>query len=385
MRRRILIPALLGLLVGAAAGVKGGLMTTSSSANSGAGVPGAGLTRAQFGKMPDGTTVELYTLTSGNGMTVKVITYGAIVTSIDVPDKSGKTGDVALGFDNLARYLGTHPYFGATVGRVGNRIARGRFTLDGVEYKLAVNNGPNHLHGGIRGFDKVLWKAVQVPGGMPSVKFSYLSRDGEEGYPGNLSATVTFSVTPANELKIEYTATTDKATPVNLTNHSYFNLAGAGNGDILGHLMMLNADRYTPVDDTLIPTGEIAPVTGTPMDFTKPTAIGARISHVKGGYDHNYVLNGGGSASPMLAARVKEPKSGRVMEVRTTQPGVQFYTGNFLDGTVSGVGGVYRKHYGFCLETQHFPDSVHHPDFPSAILRPGDTYHTVTVYRFLTE
>jgi aldose 1-epimerase len=385
MRRHILLPALLALLVWPAAGSKGETMTNSSSTSSGAGAQKAGLAKAEFGRMPDGTPVDVYTLTSGNGMTVKVMTYGAIITSIEVPDKSGKTGDVTLGFDNLKQYLGTHPYFGATVGRVGNRIAKGKFTIGGVEYKLAVNNFGNHLHGGLKGFDKVLWKAEPVPGAVPSVKFSYLSKDGEEGYPGNLWATVTFSLTPKNELKIEYTATADKATPVNLTNHSYFNLAGAGNGDILGHVMMLNADRYTPVDDTLIPTGELAPVKGTPMDFTKPAVIGSRIAQVKGGYDHNYVLNSGGSKVPALAARVREEKSGRVMEVLTTEPGVQFYTGNFLDGTVSGIGGVYRIHYGFCLETQHFPDSVHHPNFPSAILKPGDTYHTVTVYRFLTE
>ncbi len=386
MHPRILRPVLLALMLWPAAGSIGGPMTSNSTAASGAGPQrSAGISKGLFGKLPDGTPVDVYTLSSGRGMFVRVISYGATVISIDVPDRSGKPGDVVLGFDNLTAYLGTHPYFGSTVGRVGNRIAKGKFRLGAVEYKLATNDGPNHLHGGVRGFDKVVWKAEPAPGGAPSVKFSYVSRDGEEGYPGNLKASVVFSVSPANELKIEYAATTDKPTPVNLTNHSYFNLAGAGNGDILSHVLMLAADRYTPVDDTLIPTGEIASVKGSAMNFTTPTAIGARISQVKGGYDHNYVLNGGGSRTPSLAARVMEPKSGRIMEALTMEPGVQFYTGNFLDGTLKGIGGVYRKHSGFCLETQHFPDSVNHPAFPSTILKPGETYRTVTLYRFLTE
>ncbi len=272
-------------------------------------------------------------------ITVKVMTYGAIITEIDTPDRNGKQDDIVLGFDSLQGYLGTHPYFGATVGRVANRIAKGTFTLNGQEYKLAVNNGPNSLHGGLKGFDKVIWKAepISCPDG-PSVKFSYHSRDGEEGYPGNLDVSVQFTVTENNELKLEYTATTDKATPINLSNHSYFNLAGRTSEPVLGHELMLAADHYTPVDDTLIPTGEIAPVAGTPLDFTKPTAIGARIQQIKAdpvGYDHNFVLNSGGK-SMALAARVYEPKTGRVLEISTTEPGIQFYTGNFLDGTLTG-------------------------------------------------
>jgi aldose 1-epimerase len=348
----------------------------------------ATLQEMPFGKTSDGTPVELYILRNANGMKAKIITYGAILTELDVPDKNGKIGDVVLGFDDLKGYLAGHPYFGATVGRVANRIAKGKFTLDGQEYKLATNNGPNALHGGIKGFDKVVWKAEPKHGGDTlSVKFTYRSPDGEEGYPGNLATSVTYTLTDKNELKIDYTATTDKATPVNLSNHSYFNLAGPGSGDILGHELMLAADKYTPVDDTLIPTGKIEPVKGTPLDFTKPEKIGARIDQLKGepgGYDHNFVLNGGGK-SLALAARVVEPKTGRVMEMYTTEPGVQFYTGNFLDGSIKGRGGVYKKHQGFCLEAQHFPDSVNHDNFPSVILRPGKTYTQTTVYKFSTK
>jgi len=339
-----------------------------------------------FGKTKDGTPVELYVLTNGR-VTAKVMTYGAILTEIHVPDRRGTSADVALGFDTLEGYLGKHPYFGATVGRVANRIARGKFTLEGKEYTVAVNNGPNSLHGGLKGFDKVVWKAEDVSGpDGPAVKLTYRSPDGEEGYPGNLTASVTFTVTSDDALRLDYTATTDKDTPVNLTNHSYFNLAGPASGTILKHELLLEADEYTPVDDTLIPTGEIAPVRGTPLDFTTPTAIGARIDQLKGdpgGYDHNFVLRSGGGKSPALAARVYEPESGRVMEVFTTEPGVQFYSGNFLDGSDTGKGGVaYRKHQGLCLEAQHFPDSVHHPNFPSIILKPGDTYKQTTIYKF---
>jgi aldose 1-epimerase len=312
------------------------------------------------------------------------MTYGGIVTELHVPDRAGQLADVVLGFDGPQGYLaGNPPYFGAICGRVANRIAGAKFTLDRKEYTLAANNGPNSLHGGRKGFDKVLWKAEPAPG--TAVKLSYLSRDGEEGYPGNLSTAVTYTLTDGNELKIDYAATTDKATPVNLTNHSYFNLGGAASGNILGHELMLAADRYTPVDDSLIPTGELKPVRGTPFDFTKPTLIGARIDQVKGdpgGYDHNYVLNSGGQTLT-LAARAVEPKSGRVLEMFTTEPGVQFYTGNYLDGSVKGKAGVaYQKHQGFCLEAQHFPDTVHHANFPSIILKPGKTYTQRTVYKF---
>jgi aldose 1-epimerase len=344
------------------------------------------ISKSEWGKTTDGTPVEQIVVTNAAGMKAKIITYGGIVTELDVPDRDGKSGDVVLGFDNLDGYLKTHPYFGAIIGRVGNRIAKGKFTLDGKEYTLAVNNGPNSLHGGLKGFDKKIWKAELLPDNPdgPAVRLTYTSPDGEEGYPGNLSATVTYTLTDKNELRIDYLATTDKATPVNLTNHSYFNLAGAAAGDILGHELMLAADKYIPVDDTLIPTGEIKDVHGTPMDFTTPTAIGAHIAEMKGdpgGYDHTYVLRPG--TPPVLAARVYEPHSGRVMEMYTTEPGVQFYTGNFLDGTITGKGGVvYKKHQGLCLEAHHFPDAVHQPDFPSIILRPGNTYKQTTIYKF---
>ncbi|MHB1425612.1 MAG: aldose epimerase family protein [Gemmataceae bacterium] len=341
-----------------------------------------------FGKTSDGVAVEQYTLTNAAGTTAKIITYGAILTELDVPDRDGKLGDVVLGFDNLKDYLERSPHFGSTVGRVANRIAKGRFTLDGKEYTLAVNNGPNSLHGGLKGFDKVVWKAVpkEVPNGA-AVEFSYVSKDGEEGYPGNLMVTVVYTLTNDNALRIDYTATTDKATPVNLTNHSYFNLAGTKSGDVLDHELTIAADKYTPADDTLIPTGEIKPVKDTPLDFTKPHKIGERIEQLRsspgGGYDHNFVLNRGGKEEPALAARVTEPKTGRIMEMLTTEPAVQFYTGNYLNGTLTGRGGVvYKKHAGFCLEAQHFPDSVHHENFPSIVLKPGKTYKQTTIYKF---
>jgi aldose 1-epimerase len=346
------------------------------------------LQRMNFGKTSDGTPVELYVLTNGK-MTVKVMTYGAIVTEIDVPDRNGKLANVVLGFDDLASYLRGHPHFGAATGRFANRIAKGRFTLDGREYKLPVNNPPNTLHGGSKGFDKVVWKAQDATGpGGQAVKLSYLSPDGEEGFPGNLSVSVTYTVTPADELRIDYTATTDKPTPVNLTNHSYFNLAGPASGPILGHELTLAADEYTPADETMIPTGKIESVKGTPLDFTSPTPLGARIAEIKGspgGYDHNYVLRAD-TKSPALAARVRDPGSGRVLEMRTTEPGVQLYTSNFLDGSLKGKDGVvYKKHQAFCLEAQHFPDSVNHANFPSTILRPGATYTQTTIYRFYAE
>ncbi len=349
----------------------------------------AGIQKLDFGKTADGTPVDLYVLTNAKGSTAKVMTYGAILTELHVADRDGKLDDVVLGFDNLKEYLAGHPMFGATVGRVANRIAKGKFTLDGKEYTLAINSSPNAIHGGRKGFDKVVWKAEALPkpDGV-AVQFNYRSPDGEEGYPGNLLATVTYALTNDNELRITYAATTDKATPVNLTNHSYFNLGGARAGDVLGHVLMLAADEYTPADNTLIPTGEIKSVRGTPLDFTSPTPIGARIAELKpnpGGYDHNFVVRGGGK-SPVLAARVYEPKTGRVMELFTTEPGVQLYTANFLDGKRKGKGAIaYGKHQAFCLETQHFPDSVNHPNFPSTILRPGETYTQTTVYKFSTK
>jgi aldose 1-epimerase len=376
----------------AIAGVLVALMAAASCGPAKQAGTESGLKRQPFGKTPAGEEVELYTLTNGKGMEAAVATFGAIVVSLTAPDRSGNFEDVVLGFDSLDGYTARHPYFGAVVGRYGNRIANGRFALGGAEYTLARNNGENHLHGGLRGFDKAVWKARDAgTADAPRLELSYVSKDGEEGYPGNLSVTVAYSLTQANELRIDYTAATDKETVVNLTNHSYFNLAGQGNGDILKHRVTLNADRFTPVDAGLIPTGELRAVEGTPFDFRKPMEIGARIAAGEeqvvrgGGYDHNFVLNGGGGALS-LAARVSEPGSGRVMEVLTTEPGVQFYTGNFLDGTLRGKGGkVYGHRYGFCLETQHFPDSPNKPDFPSTVLKPGETYRTTTVYRFLAE
>jgi len=341
-----------------------------------------------FGQTSEGRDVSLVTMTNPKGVEATITTYGGIITSLKVPDRDGKLGDVVLGFDNLGGYLKGHPYFGAIIGRYGNRIGAGRFMLDGAVYKLATNNGPNHLHGGIKGFDKVVWKIerAQAQDDEAVLALSYLSKDGEEGYPGNLDCTVTYTLTADNELKIRYEATTDKPTVLNLTNHSYWNLAGQGTGDILGHELMLNADGFTPVDEGLIPTGEIRNVKGTPMDFTKPMAIGSRIKQVDiGGYDHNFALKGK-TGKMKLCAKVYEPTSGRVMEIRTTEPGVQFYTGNFLDGTLTGKEGkVYQKHYAFCLETQHFPDSPNKPQFPSVVLRPGEKYDTTTVYKFSTK
>jgi aldose 1-epimerase len=347
---------------------------------------GGNFQRLRFGETQDGRPVDLYVLTNSQGMIAKVMTYGAIVTELHAADRSERFGDVVLGFEDLAGYLRGHPYFGAVVGRFANRIARAKFKLDGIEYKLATNDGPNHLHGGLKGFDKVLWQAELAPSSNGSgVKFTYLSPDGEEGYPGNLSVSVTYVLTEDNELRIEYAASTDKATPVNLTNHSYFNLAGAEHTDILKHELSLAADHFTPVDEELTPTGEIRPVKDTPMDFRKSTSIGARIREVPGGYDHNFVLNRSGEGLTS-AAYVYEPTSGRCMEILTTEPGIQFYTGNFLDGSLKGKKGVvYGKHQGFCLETQHFPDSVNHPNFPSTILRPGETYTQTTIHRFSTK
>lgn len=345
--------------------------------------------QAVYGDTPAGQTVEVYTLVNNNGLKARLITWGATLTELHVPDKNGTLADVVLGFDDLASYLENPAYFGCTTGRVANRIAKARFTLNGKEYALVANNGPNHLHGGLKGLHKRNWRARLVErDNAAGIEFTYTSPDGEEGYPGNLSMTVAFTLTTENELRIDYTATTDQDTPVNLTNHSYFNLAGAGSGSVLDQQLVVLADHYTPVDDELIPTGEIGSVAGTPLDFTAPTAIGARIAELTGnpgGYDHNLVLNSqDGSLS--LAAKLRDPESGRVMEVLTSQPGIQLYSGNFLDGTIIGKGGkAYQKHDALCLETQHYPDSIHQPDWPTVVLQPGQTYRQVTVHRFSTE
>ena len=339
--------------------------------------------KTSFGKTADGSTVDLFTLQNKNGLKAKITTFGATLTELDVPGKDGKMANVVLGFDNIAQYESKeNPYFGATVGRFANRIAGGKFTLDSKDYTLAQNNGNNTLHGGLVGFNKRVWHAEpSETADGPSVKFSYLSKDMEEGFPGNVQVSVTYTLTNDNAVKLEYAATTDKSTPINVTNHSYFNLAGAGSGDILGQELMLSADKYTPVNDELIPSGEIADVKGTPLDFTKLTTIGSRIGEVKGGYDHNFVLTPAPQALK-LAARAVDPKSGRTLEMLTTEPGLQLYTSNFLDGTIRGNGGAYKKHAAFCLEAQHFPDSIHHANFPSAVLRPGQEYKQTTIYKF---
>lgn len=349
------------------------------------------VTSEPWGKTPSGEHVQLYTLTSESGARVRIATYAGAVVSLEVPDKSGKLGDVVLGFDSLEGYLSDHPYFGSLIGRYGNRIAKGRFTLDGRTYSLAVNNGENALHGGLQGFNRRVWTAMpfETEDGV-GLALTYVSEDGEEGYPGTLTARVRYTWTNDNTLRIDYAATTNAPTVLNLTNHSYFNLKDAGRSDILGHEMQIFADHYTPVDPTLIPTGEIAPVEGTPFDFRQPTPIGARIGENDeqlrngGGYDHNSVLSRRTKDELELAVRVHEPTTGRTMEVWTTEPGVQFYTGNFLDGTFKGKGGVaYNKRSAICLETQHFPDSPNQEAFPSTVLRPGETYRSRTEYRFL--
>lgn len=346
-----------------------------------------------FGQTADGTPVEVYTLTNANGVKARIMTRGATLIELQVPDKDGNLADVVLGFDDVAGYESEdNQYFGCTVGRVCNRIKEGKFTLGGREYTLAVNNGPNHLHGGEkRSLDKVVWKAEETQGrnGEPVVRFSYTSPDGEEGYPGTLRVVVTYSLNDQNELRISYRAETDAVTPVNLTNHSYFNLSGEGSPTILDHELTLNADRYTPTDDTLIPTGEIAPVQGTPLDFIEPHAIGERIAELVEtaslGYDHNFVINEPFGGRPRLCARVKDPKSGRVLEIRTNAPGVQFYSGNFLHGQKGKGGKEYAHQSAFCLETQHYPDSVNHADFPTTLLQPGETFRHVCVYKFSAE
>ena len=348
------------------------------------------ITRADFGKTPDGQSVELFTLTNAMGTEAKITNYGGILVSLSVPDRTRKFADVVLGFNDLESYLKGHPYFGSIIGRYGNRIAKGHFSLDGVEYKLAVNNGPNHLHGGIKGFDKVVWTpAPTTTRNAASLSLTYLSTDGEEGYPGNLNVKVVYTLTNKNELRIDYSATTDKDTVINLTHHSYFNLAGEGNGDILNHQLTLKANRFLPTDATSIPTGELRSVGGNPFDFVTAHAIGERINQndqqlqFGNGYDHNWVVNGK-PGRLRVAAEVYEPTSGRLMQVWTTEPGIQFYTGNFLDGTLTGKSRkAYQRRSGFCLETQHYPDSPNEPKFPTTTLRKGATYTSTTIYHFL--
>ncbi len=345
-----------------------------------------------YGSTPEGQPVDIYTITNSQRIEVRVINLGGAITSLLAPDRNGKQANIVLGFDDLEGYLTNRPHFGAIIGRYTNRIANGKFILDGVEYSLAKNNGPNALHGGLKGFDKALWQAKSFQGQAEAgVTFIYVSKDGEEGYPGNLKTTVTYTLTDRNELIFDYEATTDKATPINLTQHTYFNLAGDGSGDVLGHELTMNADRFTPVDATMIPTGELRSVKGTPLDFTQPTAIGSRINadyeplKLALGYDQNFVINRKGSGLE-FAARVYEPTSGRVLEVYTTEPAVHLYTANFLDGTIRRKQGYsYKQRSGLCLETQHFPDSPNHPDFPSTILRPGQTYHSRTMLKFSVE
>jgi aldose 1-epimerase len=380
--RKTLIPAI-GLT----------LLAAALQAN---GATGLSSEHAAFGKMPDGTTVEKYTLRNSLGMQATVITYGGTLQSLLVPDKNGKTEDVVLGFDDLDGYLKGTSYFGATIGRFGNRLADGKFSLDGKSYQVPQNDKTNALHGGTKGFDKQIWKAEQVKDkGWVGVKLTYVSVDGEMGFPGTLKTEVTYSLNEKNELRIQYHATTDKPTVLNLTNHSYFNLAGAGNGDILDQVAIVHAGHYTPVNEKLIPTGEIAPVAGTPMDFLKPVAFGKRIREdhpqlkfaepTQGGYDHNWVLDTKGKVTA-LAADVSEPKSGRRLQLFTSEPGVQLYTGNFLDGTVKGKGGKIYPHWGaFTLETQHYPDSPNQKNFPSTRLDPGKAYSQTTVFKFLTK
>jgi len=348
----------------------------------------SGVHEEPFGSR-DGRSITLYTLTNSHGVEIRAMNYGGIIVSIRVPDRKGQLADIVLGHEKLEGYIPNPPYLGAIVGRYANRIANGKFTLDGKTYTLPQNDGTNTLHGGLKGFDKVVWDGAPLKG-KTGVAFSYLSKDGEEGFPGNLKVKVTYTLTDANELVIDYEATTDKATPINISQHSYFNLAGEGNGDILNHEIMINADRFTPVDKNLIPTGELRPVKGTPLDFTTSTRIGARIDDnydqitLAHGYDHNFVINRKATDKGLvLAARVYEPTSGRTLEVSTDQPAVQFYTGNFLDGSITGKHGhVYKRRYGLCLETQHYPDSPNHPDFPTTILKPGETLKTKTVFKF---
>jgi len=345
--------------------------------------------KQSFGKTADGTPVDLHILTNRTGAETAITNYGGIVVWLKVPDRKGNLGDVVLGYDSLDGYRNDKAYLGALIGRYGNRIAHGKFILDGITYTLPQNNGENTLHGGIKGFNKQVWQAEEIPGpNGPALRLHYVSKDGEEGFPGNLSVQVIYTWTDQNELKIEYSATTDKDTVLNLTQHSYFNLAGAGSGDVLQHQVTLHSDHFTVIDSTLIPTGEIRSVQGTPFDFRTPVAIGARIDDNDQqlkygiGYDHNWVLESGSSDAPFLAAQAYDPHSGRTLKVWTTEPGIQFYSGNFLDGIRGKAGKIYNRRDAFCLETQHYPDSPNHPNFPSTVLKPGEHYHSITVYKF---
>ena len=367
-------------------------LTGCQARSSNADAPKIGVVKSSFGTTKDGQKVDLYTLTNANGLVAKISNYGGTVTELWVPDRDGNLGDIVLGFDNLKDYEEKSPYFGCLIGRYGNRIGKAKFTLDGTTYKLNANDGKNHLHGGVKGFDKVVWEAepVQNSNGV-GLTLHYLSKDMEEGYPGNLDVTVVYTLTHKDELKIDYTATTDKPTVCNLTNHNYYNLAGQGVCSNSENQLYINADYFTPVDEGLITTGELRPVKGTPFDFTRLTAIGERIdsndTQMKygGGYDHNWVLNKKGKKMT-LAAKVYEPTTGRIMIISTTEPGLQFYSGNFLDGTLVGKNGkVYKHRYAYCLETQHYPDSPNKPEFPTTMLRPGQTYKTTTVHKFMTE
>lgn len=372
--------ALLGCLAGCGKKENTAAQTETTSK----GQEGTSIMKESFGTAPSGEEVQLYTLTNKNGVIVKITNYGAIVTSIITPDKNGNMGDVALGFDTVEGYVPNEPHFGGIIGRYANRIAKGSFTLDGKAYTLATNDEPNHLHGGNIGFDRVIWQAEELPD-ENALKLTYASKDMEEGYPGNLTAVVIYTLTEDNSLKIDYEATTDKATPVNLTNHSYFNLSAGKEKDILNHVVQINADKYTPVDHTLIPTGELSPVKGTAYDFTKPQAVGTRINNLEGyGYDLNYVINKEGQGLTH-AATVYEPKSGRVMEVHTTKPGLQLYTAYHLDGTLTGKNSTtYDRYDGLCLEAQYFPDSPNHPNFPNTVIKPGEKYSETTLYKFTT-
>ncbi len=355
-----------------------------------------GIEKSGFGKLKDGTAIDIYTLKNTNGMTVKITNYGGAIVSWTAPDKNGKYEDIVLGCDSVSGYENGVPYFGALVGRYGNRIAKGKFTLDGKNYTMAVNNGENHLHGGLKGFDKVIWNVEPINGSEPALKLTYLSKDMEEGYPGNLSVEVVYTLQKDNSLKMDYKATTDKTTVVNLTNHAYFNLTGNPNNTILNHELVLNCDKFLPVDKGLIPSGLLKPVSGTVFDFLKPHVIGERINdsvgdiQIKfgGGYDHAWIINGyqPSAISSQPVAILSEPNSGRVMEVFTTEPAIQFYTGNFLDGTIKGKNGViYKRRTGICLETEHYPDSPNQPKFPSTVLKPNEVYKTTTVYKFSTK